>query len=324
MGETQELSTIIEDNPITLSISVWLDASYRQSMSKDTRRVYEAIITTFRNGCIQAGIDLDGSPEQVALLAQVYASHGPSGELVSSNTYNQRLAALSSYYKFARRRRFIRGENPIEMLSRAKVTQYASAVPLDLEVVTERLALIDQESMQGARDYALLSVLLYTGRRASEVCNLRWRDVSLYKGKATLTFERVKGGDVMRDELPTSVTQPLLRWMYKFYGSNLGMLDSDTPLWVSLAPGGRNGKNKGNKMGVQAIADVCKRCLGSSKIHATRHTFAHRMDELGAPVSEIQARLGHKSIATTGRYLQRLRQARNSKGEELAALYGIE
>lgn len=323
MGETQELSTIVED-PIVLSISAWLDVSYRQSMSADTLRAYRAIITSFRQGLLNAGLDLDGPPDKVALLAQAYASRGPAGDLVSSNTYNQRLACLSSYYKFARRRRFLQGENPIEMLSRAKVTQYASAVPLDIEEVTERLKAINQDDLQGARDYALLSVLLYTGRRAKEVANLRWRDVSLHKGIATLTFQRVKGGDTLRDELPANVTNALQRWIHRYYGEDLLLLSADAPLWPALAPGGQNGKNRGNPMTTQAIADVCKHRLGTSKIHATRHTFAHNSEEIGLPVSEIQQRLGHKSIATTGRYLARLRQARNSKGEELAALYGIE
>jgi integrase len=48
------------------------------------------------------------------------------------------------------------------------------------------------------------------------------------------------------------------------------------------------------------------------------------MEDAGAKVSEIQARLGHTSLATTGRYLAALRQADNAHGEVVAGLFGIE
>ncbi len=47
------------------------------------------------------------------------------------------------------------------------------------------------------------------------------------------------------------------------------------------------------------------------------------MEDSGAKVSDIQARLGHTSLATTGRYLAALKQAENTHGETLAELFGI-
>jgi integrase len=91
-------------------------------------------------------------------------------------------------------------------------------------------------------------------------------------------------------------------------------------LWVSLAHDGSHGR----PLGYQSINALCKKHLGTSKVHATRHTAAHSMEKVGLTVSEIQARLGHKSLATTGRYLASLRRAENRKADELAALYGIE
>ena len=60
---------------------------------------------------------------------------------------------------------------------------------------------------------------------------------------------------------------------------------------------------------------LCKQHLGTSKVHATRYTAAHSMEKVGLTVSEIQARLGHKSLATTGRYLASLRRAENRKAD---------
>ena len=41
-------------------------------------------------------------------------------------------------------------------------------------------------------------------------------------------------------------------------------------------------------------------------MHALRHTFAKAMEDSGAKVSKIQARLGHSILATMGRYLAAL------------------
>jgi integrase len=44
------------------------------------------------------------------------------------------------------------------------------------------------------------------------------------------------------------------------------------------------------------------------------------LEDAGAKVSEIQARLGHESLATTGRYLAALRADENPHADALAAL----
>jgi integrase len=83
------------------------------------------------------------------------------------------------------------------------------------------------------------------------------------------------------------------------------------------------GKSYGQVLGTQAIADICQKHLGTSKVHAMRHTFAHTMEAAGASVSEIQARLGHESLATTGRYLAQLKQDENKHGDVITAMLGI-
>lgn len=48
------------------------------------------------------------------------------------------------------------------------------------------------------------------------------------------------------------------------------------------------------------------------------------MEDAGAKVSEIQERLGHSSLATTGRYLAALRRAENAHADELARRFGLD
>ena len=48
------------------------------------------------------------------------------------------------------------------------------------------------------------------------------------------------------------------------------------------------------------------------------------MEETGAKVSDIQSRLGHESLATTGRYLAALKRAENPQAAALAKLLGFD
>ncbi len=92
-----------------------------------------------------------------------------------------------------------------------------------------------------------------------------------------------------------------------------------TPLWCSLSANGTLGR----KLSVRGIAKIAEKRIGTSKFHATRHTFAHTMEEAGATVSEIQRRLGHSDLKTTGRYLEAMRTSENRHAGRLAELLGL-
>jgi hypothetical protein len=95
----------------------------------------------------------------------------------------------------------------------------------------------------------------------------------------------------------------------------------ERPVWISLAY--RNG-TFGHPLSKRAIADLCERRLGTSKVHTLRHTFARGLEDAGAKISEIQAALDHESLATTGRYLLRLhRQDENPHLGKLSSVYGL-
>ena len=76
-------------------------------------------------------------------------------------------------------------------------------------------------------------------------------------------------------------------------------------------------------MTIWGIGDTCQRRIGTHQVHTLRHTFAHQMEDRGAKVNEIQARLGHESLATTGRYLAKLRSEENPYGEDRATALGF-
>ncbi len=307
-----------ESYPLELAISAWLDSKSKLSNSARTHRNYVDVITAFRAALQRADMDLDSSTPDVALVAQAWASKSFGGlSDVSAATYNQRLAVLSSFYTFARKRQLLDIPNPIELVERRKVQSYSSATPLSISTVGNVLRSINRSHLQGKRDYALLTLAFTTGRRLAELAAMRVADVQVEDGRVTVLWPRAKGAKTMRDAVSLSVGKALLDYLHALYGD---ALDTIQPVWVSLAHDGTYGK----QLSERSIANICLKHLGTSKVHTLRHTFAHTMEEAGAKVSDIQARLGHASLATTGRYLASLRSAENTHSEALAALFGMD
>jgi integrase len=100
-----------------------------------------------------------------------------------------------------------------------------------------------------------------------------------------------------------------------------GRSRQERPVWISLAT--RNG-TYGHPLSIRAIALINEQRLGASKVHTLRHTFARGLEDAGAKVSEIQARLGHADLGTTGRYLAQLHAGENPHLARLSHLYGLE
>lgn len=100
-----------------------------------------------------------------------------------------------------------------------------------------------------------------------------------------------------------------------------GRMRQERPVWISLAK--RNG-TYGHPLSIRAIALINEQRLGASKVHTLRHTFARGLEDAGAKVSEIQARLGHADLGTTGRYLAQLHAGENPHLARLSHLYGLE
>jgi len=313
---------------LDLLVAAWLDAKAGRSGSAKTLVAYRATLHAFRTLLRRHDLDLDGPAPALATLAQALAGATHAGGpgrpardgAVSPSTFNQRLAILSSFYAFALRRGVLTA-NPIALCERRRVQAYAEARALDYGEVRARLARIDRATPIGARDYALLAVLLQTGRRAAEVGGLRVGDLLPRPGGALLvTFVRCKGDKQMRDLVPAPVAGAVLAWLRLAYGGDLSSLPREAPVWISLSPNGSGGAPLRHK----ALSAICARHLGVSTVHATRHTYARAMEDAGAKVSDIQQRLGHGSLATTGRYLAALRGAENEHAGAVAGLLGLE
>jgi integrase len=306
-------------NPVLeLAIRAWLDSKANKSGSERTARIYKDYITGFRSKLQEWGHDLDSLPEIVAPAAQDWCGR----EQASASTFNQRKAVLSSFYTFSRKQGFL-GSNPIERVEGRSNQEYRSARPLNKEAVGKALFEIKRHTIAGARDYALLSILLTTGRRVNELVNLQVGDLSREGDALTIIWRRTKGNKTAQDEIQPHIARVLIRYLEDWYQTPFAQIaekyHADAPVFVSLG-----NRDKGKPLTAKGVSLICEKHLGTSKVHSTRHTFAHAMSEVGAKPEEIQARLGHSSLAITGRYLAALNSAKNAHAGKVASMFGIE
>jgi integrase/recombinase XerC len=341
---------LLRDDRTTLidhTIDLWIKTKTDTSESMRTKEIYQQAITAFRRMTLAAGIDLDGFPPTIStqritfddmehalaalgLIAQAWASSAQKEKQlqqgISAATYNNRLTIISSFYRFAKDRRLLRMDNPIEQIERRNVQDYVSARPLFKDQIAAALAKIDKKTVAGIRDHALILLLLGTGRRGSEVRLLKWKDLQFHDGGITIHFH-CKGGKELYDALEPRVIRAMfvyLKAMFHYdpkeaHATCTGVMDPEQPLWLSLSH-----KRYRQPLSQRGLADIFERYFGMTRIHATRHTFALMMLKSGATILDIMSRLGHNNIATTSRYLNSLVSAENAFASQLLDAMGIE
>ena len=300
-----------------LAVAAWLAEKAELSQSSETKRAYDATMIRFRQSLQLAGLDLDAEAMQVKLVAQAFAAAGR----VKAATHNRRLAIISSFYTYAIEGGLLEPPNPIDKIKRRRTQPYRAARALDADVVRRGLAAIDRAALAGARDYALISVAVVTGRRVSELAGLRFGDLEeTESGRVRVTWQRTKGDETHADLLPPKISAFLLDYLGQIYDAwEDDPPPADAAIWVSTS-----NHHHGGPISSQAIADICAKRLKISKVHRLRHTFAWTMEQKGAKLSEIQRRLGHKNIATTSLYLQALTNEENPYAEALERAIGVE
>ena len=144
------------------------------------------------------------------------------------------------------------------------------------------------------RDAALLTFLLFTGARRSEVLNLTWRHVDLEQG--TVRFVAAKGDKTRVLPLAPAAVEGLRGW--RELRPACGHEYVFTTQW-------------GARLGRRGIRTALQRALEGAGIerpgitpHKLRHSFACLLIRNGADLSCLQRMLGHTRLDTTGVYLE--------------------
>lgn len=216
-------------------------------------------------------------------------------------TVARRLTTVSSLYGYLVRRELLQ-KNPAQYAARPKVNR--ARVATYSPAPDELPAILRAAEGRDLRAEALVKLLTYTGLRVSEAVGADVEDLRTVRGRTSLVVTR-KGGEVDEVPVPSPAVEALRRYLA---GRDSGAL------FVSKQ--GRLTRSRARDI----VKAVGKRAEVTDRLtpHSLRHGYANGSEAVGVPVTQIQADLGHKSLATTQRYLHASRRHQDFGGHKLA------
>lgn len=179
------------------------------------------------------------------------------------------------------------------------------------------LASIDRRTLQGARDYAIIALMVTTGLRTVSVVRANVGDLRT-AGDASALYYQGKGHDEKRVYVKIA---PEVEAAIRSYLSMRGEIDMASPLFASAAH-----RNAGERMTTRSVSRIAKEAmldvgLNSDRLtaHSLRHTAATMNLLNGGTPEETQQMLGHKNLNTTLIYSHALERAKNNSELRIAS-----
>lgn len=210
-------------------------------------------------------------------------------------TIARNIVALRMFFRYLQLENILR-DNLAELLGSQKLWERVPEV-LSPHVVAEFLEAPKPYDAYWRRDRALLELLYATGCRASELSNLKLRDVHLAEA-----FSMCQGkGNKQRLTPLGKAAIAAVRDYLEHERPRLAAAASLQPEWLLLS-------RRGKRLRREAIWELVKKYAARVGIppsvspHTLRHSFATHLLAGGADLRQVQEMLGHASIQTTQIY----------------------
>lgn len=207
-----------------------------------------------------------------------------------------RWSALNGFFTWATKRGYIE-KNPMEVISRPKNNTEHKVTYLTKAEINKLFKMVDKnpDRVASMRDRALFSLAFATGMRVSALVNINKEDINWDGGFIKVVEKRQK----VR-EIPIGPnTANILRDWISMRDNMFGELDT-AAVFVS---------KKHNRLSVDAANDALKKYCAEAKIdktismHKTRSSAATNLAAAKVDIQTICNILGHRSVATTQKYL---------------------
>ena len=206
--------------------------------------------------------------------------------------------------------------NIADHLKGAKLNRDHKKDYLTSRQVKEVLDAVERESLQGLRDYAILTLMVTGGLRTIEVIRADIGDLR-NAGEHTVLYVQGKGRTEKTDYIKLS---PQVEKAIRAYLSARGETEETAPLFASCS-----NNSKGARLSTRSVSGIVKERLvkagyDSSRLtaHSLRHTAVTLSLLAGKDITEVQQFARHANIATTMIYNHALDKAKNSCSEAIA------
>ena len=168
---------------------------------------------------------------------------------------------------------------------------------LTIEQAERFLALPDQTTLKGARDCAVLAILLGAGLRRSELVALDFEHIQQRGGRWIIVDLRGKMGRIRSVPIPLWVHSAIVRWATASGIAQGAVFRSIT----------RHGRLSQRRLSAQGVFSIVKNYADQLHVsicpHDLRRSFARFAHTGRAPLEQIHFSLGHASVVTTEVYL---------------------
>ena len=269
------------------TVSDFLDY-LRGAKSANTVRAYQRALGDFTDWYASTVQETFAIGDVVAIDVREYQRYLLNRK-VSSATVNQHLAALKALFRWARRKGLV-ASNPTEVVNGVKKSKLA---PKWLDKMEERKLLRAVQRSGNTRDEALITFMLNSGLRVSEVAALTLDDVEVGERKGTVTVRSGKGTKSRTVPLNVEARRALQKYLAEREGEA-----KEWPLFL-----GQRGDSLGDN-GIRYLVRKYARQAGLEHCspHTLRHTFAKRLVDAGVSLEKVAALLGHEDLNTTRIY----------------------
>lgn len=174
--------------------------------------------------------------------------------------------------------------------------------PVPQSETAKVLSLIDRATPKGKRDYAIILLAAVTGMRASDILNLRLKDICWEEGEIRLVQQ--KTGQISYLPLTTDVGVALKDYILK--GRKNGVVElpesEDHVFLKSIAPYDSY-KTTSSICSIYKSRRIFAGFTSNNGIHGLRRSVGHDMLASGNSVEQIAQVLGHRDIDSTKQYL---------------------
>lgn len=211
----------------------------------------------------------------------------------STKTVARRIAAIRVYLRFLQTEGV--DTSPIlQQLERPKPEQNLPKV-LSRAQVNQLISAPDEKSPFRSRDVAILELLYASGLRATELCELKWRDINSQVGCV-----RVIGKG--RKERIVPVGKAALQAIQQYINEERPKFDKHQSEILFLSRTGKPLERIALWMLVEKAVKKSGLIQKGVSPHVLRHCFATHLIGGGADLRIVQELLGHSDISTTQIY----------------------
>ncbi|SHF98183.1 tyrosine-type recombinase/integrase [Ornithinibacillus halophilus] len=216
-------------------------------------------------------------------------------ERYSPATVNQRLSAIKTFYGFL----FESGLIKLNPAKNVRLQRVEDNIKSQYLTRAEELKVIRQASNSNKRNYCIVMLMLKTGLRPTEVCNLMLNDIFLDEKEPTLLVKNSKQNKSRYIPIPKDAYKALNEWLEERNKSEKVYHIRSNFVFTSQRQGYLETR------AVQRIVENIGKNIGI-KLYCVRlrATYANSLiQQANIPLSALANLMGHSSVQTSARYL---------------------